>query len=279
MTYSRRRFLGATAVAGTAAVAGCLDNVPIIGGSSLPEFANWLPADPLLDEDNLSVTAMEIPAISEWPEEPTDGMVEEMVEYFGIEMDNIEWTVDVRSTEGHDSLLFGSFDVESIEGELEDELGLEHEEEYEGYQVYESNWETVVVGEDAVLLADDYEEYIDASVGNEATVADDDEDWEAALEAVAGNDMIFLEVSDGTGWGDSDYDEDLVIMSSGISYAGDDFEMLGWFYFEDESDAEDAVDEIEADIDDNDAVIDAEVTVDGRVVQGEATMEEMELGL
>lgn len=276
MVLTRRRLLGATAMAGTAAVAGCLDEVPVIGGGGHPGFSSWIPADTVLDSDGPTVTFFDLHAVRDWPDDPLPAIDGEdtMFGTLGIVEDDIEGLVDVISDSGIDSITLGSFDLGEIEETMEDEFG-ELVGEYEGFDVYEWGRNEFAIGEEALLLMDGYEDYIDVYVGEEPQVADEDGTWEEGIESVGGLDMVNLEV-----FGDfivHDYQEALELLATGVESDGDEYFSEGYYFFADADDAEEAVDEIEVELDADENLEDYTLDVDGATVVAEGTFAEFDV--
>ena len=276
MDHSRRRFLGATAVASTAAVAGCLDDIPLIGGNGIPDFAGWVPADRVLDDDEPTVTYMDVPAIRDWPDDPLPSFDDEgtMFEIIGVEEDEVEGVLDVIAG-GINSVTFGSFDLDAIDDAMDDDPMAEHVDDYEDFLVYEWGVSEFAFGEDALLMMDNYEEFIDVSVGDEPSVDEEDETWEEGLEAVGSFDMVNLEV-----FGDFtvyDYQDEIELLATGVEYDGDEYYSEGYYYFADADDAEDAFDEIEEEQEEDDDLDDFSLEQDGATIIAEGTFEEFDI--
>ena len=290
MNTNRRTFMSASAVAGTAAVAGCLDDLPLVGSDSLPDYADWLSADVLLEEDSVFVMHMDYGELLEWPEDDQEELeVEEIADQMGVETEDIDGFLIVEVPDetgfgGEEHIIFlGSFDPDEAADNLE--LSDDPEDEYEGYDVYEEMFMQVAIGDDAIVMSTAYEDWIDASTGEADRVADEDGDWDELLREVGNSAFSMLATADADDEAVDDPLDDpangdlegLELMGMGMDSAGSDtYEIFGTMYFEDESDAEDAVEEMEEDAEEDDEVEDYSIDQDGLVVTFEMTTDEMD---
>lgn len=273
MVFTRRRFLGAAAMAGTAAVAGCLDDIPLVGGES--DFASWIPADSVLSSDSATVTHLDYHAVRDWPDDPLPPIGEDsMFGILGIEESDIEGAVDIMTSSGVNSITLGSFDLSEVEAAVEDEPA-ELVDDYEGFDVYEWGASEFAIGEEALLFMDSYEHYIDVFVGDEPQVTDEDETWEEGVESVGSYEMVNLEVFGDTTF--QDYQEDLELLATGVENDGDEYFSEGYYFFADEDSAEAAFDEIEAELDEDEDLEDATLEIDGATVVAEGSFTEFDV--
>ena len=273
MVFTRRQFLGATAVASTAAVAGCLDDVPLMGGQ--PDFASWIPADTVLDSGGSTVTFFDLRALRDWPDDPLPPIDDDtMFGVLGIEEEDIDGIVDIMTDDGISSITLGSFDLAEFEEAMEDQGG-ELVDDYEGFDIYEWGGTELAIGEEALLLMGEYEDYIDVFIGNEPQVADEDDIWAEGIDSVGSYEMVNLEV-----FGDNtfyDYQEALELLAAGVKSDGDEYFSEGYYFFADADDAEAAFDEIEAELDGDGNLEDYALEIDGATIAAEATFAEFDV--
>ena len=273
MVFTRRQFLGATAVASTAAVAGCLDDVPLMGGQA--DFADWIPADTVLDSGGSTVTFFDLHALRGWPDDPLppiDG--DTMFGILGIEEGDIDGIVDIMTGSGVSSITLGSFDLAEFEEAMEGQGG-ELVDDYEGFDIYDWGGAELAIEEEALLMMSEYEDYIDVFVGNEPQVADEDEIWAEGIDSVGGYEMVNLEVlGDATFY---DYQETLELLAAGVESDGDEYFSEGYYFFADADGAEAAFDEIEAEVDGDGSIEDYTLEIDGATIVAEATFAEFDV--
>ncbi|WP_323190375.1 twin-arginine translocation signal domain-containing protein [Halostella sp. PRR32] len=206
MVHSRRTFLRASGVSALLGLAGCTgileddDSLTQAGGQ--PEYASWLydPKD-LLGIDTRGFASYDVESVmeqrDELPQDPFEGLEQANEQIEGVDLTEIaELTAVGGSTlnverddasAGASFVVEGSFDVDSIQTQIEEESDSDAEYQtgsYEGYELYYGDdgnqysdmtvafaldSEHVVVGmiEDAdVTGRDAVEKMIDANKGN-----------------------------------------------------------------------------------------------------------------
>lgn len=274
MNSTRRSFLGVTTVAGIGTVAGCLDDLPLIGESDLPAFADWLPAAKV--DNGTSIISMDITVLQDWPAEAREDILEGLAEDIGVEEDDLEHLFILEQDLEMYAVALGSFDPD----EVADKQNLEETyDEYEGFDVYVEEGfqgETyTAIGEEAVIDGgEDYPEIIDAGQGDTDRIADVDETWDQLLSEY-GHSGIALFGTQGDEFLESEEDA-VETFAIGMDAVGDDLEGAGEFHFADEASAEAGADELEAEFEDDDEVDDYSIEQDGTVVTLEIVDEDFE---
>ncbi|AQL43035.1 hypothetical protein BV210_10035 [Halorientalis sp. IM1011] len=158
MEQTRRRFLTASAVVGTGALAGCnavTDAIPFVGGGGLGDYQQWAyPADQFnQDADGMSVNVTNQQAIYENRKSFYPNTYRALRgTYSTVGLIGRDVSMDLRLPQGR--VLKGSYDTSEVVAELEDDTNTEFESDgnYSGYEVYvPSDADTV---RQAVAVAD-----------------------------------------------------------------------------------------------------------------------------
>lgn len=271
-TFNRRRFMGAAATGAAVGLAGCVDDV--LGGSSGSDYDGWLAADLIEDIEDGGVIHVDVQEVAaNWPAEAQEEFdIDEMSTELGIDERNLDGMVIIEEGRGMGAseqvVLTGSFDPdEIIEGLGIPEDFIDDDAEYEGYQILMGEF---AVGDDAIILSSEYETLIDAHNGEAELITDVDEEWESALDNVAGAGISGVALES---------DEDAELMGFAMDVSNGDVAVTIYGHFEDEAAAEDGRDEIEAEAEED--FVDEEgeiesIEVDGNVVILEATIYDFE---
>lgn len=212
MEQTRRRFLTASAVLGTGAVAGCstvTDAVPFIGGGGLGDYQQWLyPADQFdQNADTLAFDGTDQQGIYDNRESFSPNTYRSLEASYGtLGLTGRSVSMDLGLPEGR--VLAGSYQTSEVAAELEDDTNTEYESDgsYAGYELYvPSNQSTardavalsdsaIVVGQrvepgfgddwDAASATDVVEGIVDTGSGNATRAVDDNDDVSVLVNAL-----------------------------------------------------------------------------------------------
>lgn len=210
MEQTRRRFLTASAVMGTGALAGCnavTDAVPFIGGGGLGDYQQWVvPGDEFDQEENtVSFSATNQKAIYDNRDSLQPSSYKRRRSTYsriGVVGRDVSMDLNMPSGgEGRNQVLKGSFEVSEVTAELEDDSNTEYESdgEHNGHEIFVVSDtseprtavgvsdETIVIGHrveppfdadwDAVPAADVVKGLVDAGSGNGNRAVDSNEDF------------------------------------------------------------------------------------------------------
>ncbi len=143
------------------------------GGEAEPTgFRSWLTDERLREDSNLRF---------DYARGYTEAFVGERVEPLDLSSESVDGHVTQSGTTAH----LGEFDVGEMTDRVEAADGFRTTGEYEGYVVSEGSLEAgdrevsfpVAVGEDAVLVGDNYEAAIDAHLGDRETIEEVEPDF------------------------------------------------------------------------------------------------------
>ncbi|RXK46462.1 hypothetical protein [Halorientalis pallida] len=142
MEQTRRRFLTASAVMGTGALAGCgavTDAIPFVGGGGLGDYQQWAyPADQFdQDADSLDFDATNQKEIYDSRKSFYPSTYSSLATNYGaVGLTDRSVTMDLDLPEGR--VLTGSYDTAEVVAELEDDASTEYESDgsYSGYELY-----------------------------------------------------------------------------------------------------------------------------------------------
>jgi hypothetical protein len=142
MEQTRRRFLTASAVMGTGALAGCnavTDAIPFIGGSGLGGYQQWVyPADQFnQDADSLNFDGTNQKGVYDSRKAFYPSTYSSLAANYGaVGLTGRSVKMDLSLPEGR--VLKGSYDTAEVVAELEDDASTEYESDgsYSGYELY-----------------------------------------------------------------------------------------------------------------------------------------------
>lgn len=204
----RRQYLYAATGALTATIAGCSESSDggdeddetteettdpeDDGGASLPQWSEWVPADAFPDPD-AELFVLDIQrAREEFPEQSYDEFgMSDVADVYGVAESDMAYLVGLERGTGSISAVTGDFDSEA----MVDTLGVPDDriETVRGYQVVDGE---IALGDSAILIGQDYEEFIDARTGETPSLGTTDDDWRELL--VASGDGTLVGIQDGS---------------------------------------------------------------------------------
>ncbi len=221
MEQTRRRFLTASAVIGTGALAGCnavTDAIPFVGGGGLGDYQQWVyPADTFnQDADSLSFEGTNPQGIHENRKAFSPNTYSSLARnYATVGLTGRSVSMDLRLPEGR--VLTGSYDTAEVVAELEDDTNTEYESDgsYNGYDLYVRSAQNtprnaVAVSDSAIVFG----QRVEPGFGD---------DWDAAAATTVAEGII--DTRDGSGTRAVDNDDDLAklanTLNSGTSVNGE----------------------------------------------------------
>jgi hypothetical protein len=142
MERTRRRFLTASAVIGTGALAGCnavTDAIPFVGGGGLGDYQQWVyPADTFnQNADSLSFDGTNQQGIHENRKAFAPNTYSSLATNYGtVGLTGRSVSMDLGLPEGR--VLKGSYETAEVVAELEDDTSTEYESDgnYSGYELF-----------------------------------------------------------------------------------------------------------------------------------------------
>ncbi|MBX0286694.1 hypothetical protein [Haloarcula salinisoli] len=193
---SRRRYLQALGVAGTAGLAGCSSpfgdspngtDEPLQTAESLPEWTGWVPAEPVTSGEHelLSIDTQRVR--EEFPDLADDEWdLSELADELGVAEDDISHLVGLMDDSEYEvSVLTGSFDAETIRSN--NDFWWFQMDSYQGYTTVDSE---MAFG-DGVSILGEYEPVLDRRVGETPPLGENDEDWRTFLSTMAGRTIVY----------------------------------------------------------------------------------------
>jgi len=210
MEQTRRRFLAASAVMGTGALAGCnavRDAIPFIGGGGLGDYQQWVVPGDEFDQgaDTVNFRAANQQAIYDNRDSLQPSTYQSLrATYRRIGVVGRDVSMDLAMPRGGSEpnrVLNGSFEVSEVTAELEDDTNTEYESDgdHDGFEIFVvSDTDqpqtavgvsegTIVIGHrveppfgadwDAVPAADVVEGIVDAGSGSGNRAVDSSEDF------------------------------------------------------------------------------------------------------
>lgn len=245
MERTRRRFLTASAVLGTGALAGCnavTDAIPFVGGGGLGDYQQWVyEPDRFGGSDGsgdfgegntaLGIFAINQQAVYENRDELYPSTYDSLSTNFASETGILPRNVSMMLSVSEGLVLSGSFEKSEVTAELEDDSSTEYESDgsYSGYDLYvradedEStdafgvSGNTVVRGQrvdsfgsdsDPVSATDVVEGIIDTKSGSATRYVDANDDFGALVGALGGSAFLTATVRTEPVSGDEADDED-----------------------------------------------------------------------
>lgn len=262
MQLNRRAIVGSIAAVGAGTTAGCLDAIIADFEHEMPDFADWLPADPILEASTSMVDYENLEVSREWPERLIISEAQGVMELLEIE-ETTDAVITIETNGTETFVLDGTFDPERIDETFE----VSPSDTYGDYTVYEQQADPVAVGERAIIMGEHYQQVIDAHEGEIPRVAEESDRWERWLGEVADWPLVLLGVPE------DESDEDIEFTAVGTEYTDGELVALAHYIFGDETTAAEGLNQLEDELEADDALEDWDLSRDGSVVVLEMSYE------
>lgn len=178
---------------------------------------------------------MDVQSVIEgWPAEFVDNFgFETSADSIGVETDDIEGMmfIEPEDLELESTVMLGSFDPDHVVQTMAPD---EPAEAYDGFQVIGG---FIAVDEEALIISNQYESYIEAGVAGGDRIIDQREHWERGARAIETPELATIEHN-------PDDAQDLLAMA--IYRIEDGFDITGYAFFADADTAEAEIDDLEA---------------------------------
>lgn len=224
--------------------AGCLDlldDSDDIPQGSVPDYAEWIPAELVPDDEKIRVVHVDTQDVGDvWPRALRDEIgFESYADEFGFDLDNLESLLVIETeaafADNHSAFL-GDFDEDAI---VEHVFGPEFDPDtYGDYYVIGDD---LAIGDDGILFSVAFEDLIDAAQDDIDRAIGEREYWERAVRAVESPEMAIYNETPEEPW-------ELLGMAVDYDTTEAHFELEAFAFFEIEATAEEELEYFEDEI-------------------------------